>query len=218
VDSATAAAWWSVWINLGMAVATVAAALYAWRAYVTQRERDQAEAADRTLQAAQESQELTARLDAVEAERRDREDAARRAQAEQVCVWMGEGTSKGGPGVTVVGTGRYQAALIQNASLLPIHDVDVEFYTDAVTCMEHLDVVGPTRDPEPLAVPGEWRRSMENEARKRIRARMTFRDAAGRLWRRESTGQLTLVDPARRVMIGQAVEHDVALPITPGSR
>jgi hypothetical protein len=201
VDSSTAAAWWNVWINLGMASATALAAVFAYLAYRKQHRRDLTDQA-----------EISRRLDEVETERRTRAEAERRAQAETVCVWADVVNNQGS---RVVGM-RHLSALIRNASNLPVHEVGLEFSTDGGSSYtEHLDAIGPSTEPVVVPVSHAWLKPMNADERDTVRVSMTFRDAAGRSWRRTSTGQLALIDHTRRIPIGMAVERDEAASVRP---
>jgi hypothetical protein len=132
----------------------------------------------------------------VEADRdRKRDDADARAQAEQVSGWYG--FNENHPRSSIAdGGGDYWGAFIQNASPLPIYELGIEFFyrgSDGAVAGPRSSLkagtLAPTSSPGFAQAPLDMLRNVEE--RDVYAVALTFRDSAGRRWRREHDGVLS---------------------------
>ncbi len=131
----------------------------------------------------------------VEADRdRKREDTGARAQAEHVSGWYDFHDDH--PEMTYGTHDDFWGGFIQNASPLPIYDLKVEFFyrgpDGAVAGPRSFVEAGtlpPTSSPAFAQAPLDMLRNVEE--RDVYVVALTFRDSAGRRWRREHDGVLS---------------------------
>jgi hypothetical protein len=173
------------------AVFALIAGLIAWRAFVVSQ---------RAYRVAHQIYQIESERDERAAEeRRERDKAERRAQADKVATWLGRAAPATGVEPRVVG------ANIKNASDLPVYDVAVSFChspaensneqrlwnprntrTDAFMVIPPHETVFEVFPPSAIQDAGGLE---EREWTVTIR----FRDAAGVRWERDPYGKLTEV-------------------------
>lgn len=176
----TDAALTAAWIEAGATVVAVGAAIYAGvyakKAFDAEVRRD-----------------------------RERDDDRRRAQADKVAAWCdrydyspavpARAYSSGGTSVVTSGTPRPDwQYFLRNFSDVPVYDVVVLFRIGEHSLgTDVVDVLPPDGEPFTRAVPEHVRREATSAATEHgeiIRCVVSFRDAAGRRWRRWTNGQL----------------------------
>jgi hypothetical protein len=145
------------------------------------------------------------RLGAIEAWLRDRQEAAERADADQVCVWP---VSERETFQKVIERGVVGAA-VRNAAATPIYSVEV-IYRDpdaAWIAVRRLPIVPPSPEPQVYAgfdeqatvgAPHPDRVNDDGTIRLALSSQMLvairFTDTAGRRWFRDEQGQLSRTD------------------------
>lgn len=170
----------AAWVEAGATVVAVGAAIYAGvyakKAYDTETARD-----------------------------RRRDDDRRRAQADCVAAWCDRydyapaepPRAYNSGGALVVTGGRSRPGwnyYLRNASDVPVYDVVVLFRIGAQSLgTDAVDVLPPGEEPVSRDVPEHVRTQATSAAHEHgeiIRCVVSFRDAAGRRWRRSTDGRL----------------------------
>lgn len=116
-----------------------------------------------------------------------RENERRSAQAEKVAAWCERWVGE-------AGAWNYERYYLRNASDIPVYDVVVLFRQGKHSLgTDSLDVLPPADEPVVREVPVHVRNeahAAEAEHGQIIRPLVSFRDAAGRHWRRTAEGLL----------------------------
>ena len=129
-------------------------------------------------------------------ERRDRAELEQRAQADRVAAWYGRSDDgSGGPQVI-----REWGAFIQNSSDLPVYDLSVSFRfltpqandpdRSAERSLSDLIRVVPPTDRIFVRLDHSVLEQTDRDSYGNYVVALDFRDAAGRLWRRDAKGGL----------------------------